>query len=147
MHVAGKAPPAPAWLAGRLRLYTAALQRFWLDQAGQALLVRPIQRVGQDLADLDDRVLSHLVGMPGDSATDRAEEDDVIRAHGLPGRMLLWVADRLQHFETRLILRGGGGPMTRALKEFGRAFRVIEDMLEQPRYLLLALAATFVVIL
>lgn len=147
MHLAGKAPPAPKWLARRGRLYAAALQRFWIDAAGQALLARPVQRFGRDLADLDDRVLSHLVGMPGGSATDRAEEDDVIRAHGLPGRMLLWIADRLQNFETRLILRGGGGPMTRALREFGRAFLVVEEMLEQPRYLLLALAATFVVIL
>jgi NADH:ubiquinone oxidoreductase subunit 5 (subunit L)/multisubunit Na+/H+ antiporter MnhA subunit len=150
MQVAGKAPPAPRWLAGRQRFYNAALQRFWLDSLAQALLVRPVARIGADVRDFDERVLSHLVGMPPqatDRQEDKAEGDDVIRAHGLAGRLLLWIADHLQRFETHLILRGGGGAMSGVLREAGRAFREIERLLEQPRYLLLAVAATFVVIL
>lgn len=150
MQIAGRAPPAPRWLAGRQWLYTAALQRFWVDHLTQALLARPAARIGADMRDFDERVLSHLVGMPRRQAPaveDAATGDDVIRAHGLAGRMLLWIAEKLQRFETHLILRGGGGPMSDALREVGRAFRVVEDLLEQPRYLLLAVAATFVVIL
>lgn len=147
MHLAGRpARPVPGWLAGRRVLYTAALQRFWLEHLAQGLLVRPMQAVGRDMRAFDDEVLSRMVGMPPDEA-DGEEADEVIHGRGLAGRILAWVAGQLQRFETHLVLRGGGGPAERLMRKAGAALLVVEGLLERPRYLLLLVLATFAVIL
>jgi NADH:ubiquinone oxidoreductase subunit 5 (subunit L)/multisubunit Na+/H+ antiporter MnhA subunit len=150
LHLAGAAPRGPAWLTSRQGLWTAALQRWWLDHLAWSVLARPLVSVGHDLRDFDDQVLARIVGMPPESspasATQDTKGDTVIRAHGLAGTLLLWTAGRLQRFETRLIL-GNSGHLAQLLRETGDIFRGIEDLLEQPRYLLLMVAATFVVIL
>jgi NADH:ubiquinone oxidoreductase subunit 5 (subunit L)/multisubunit Na+/H+ antiporter MnhA subunit len=151
MHlVNAKAAPAPAWLAGRQWLYTAALQRFWLDHLALSALIRPAASVGRDMRDFDDNVLSHLVGMPerrraGEESA--AGEDAVIRGHGLAGAFLAWSAERLHRFESHLVMQRGGGPLTRALRSVGDYLLVFEALLERPRYLIVAIVATFVVIL
>jgi len=151
MHLVNeKARPAPAWLAKRQWLYTAALQRFWLEHAAHSTVIRPTVAVGHDLRDFDDNVLSHLVGMPerrraGEESA--AGEDDVIRGHGLAGAFLVWTAERLNRFEANLATQHGGGPLTRAMRVVGDYLLVFEALLERPRYLILAIAATFIVIL
>ena len=149
MHlVSEKAQPAPAWLAGRQWLYTAALQRFWVEHLAAGALIRPAQSVGRDMRDFDDNVLSHLVGMPERRrAGEEAVADDVIRGHGLAGTFLEWTAERLHRFESNLVMQQGGGPLTRALRRIGDYLLVFEALLERPRYLILAIVATFVVIL
>ena len=47
----------------------------------------------------------------------------------------------------RLILEGEGGAMARLLQRVGVALKAIEALLEQPRYLMLMVMATFVVII
>lgn len=145
MHmVSAPAKPVPDWLGRRHGLYVAALQRWWLEHLAEGVLVRPMQAVARDARALDDEVLSRMVGMPENAALAHAN-DEVIRAHGLAGRLLLWVADVLQRFENRLILRTGGDrPALRALAGY---LRKSEALLEQPRYLLLLVLATLVVIL
>jgi hypothetical protein len=153
MHLVNrKAAPAPRWLASRQWLYTAALQRFWLEHFAQSALVRPVQSVGHDMRDLDDKVLSHLVGMPERRRAGAAEQggdgrDSVIRGHGIAGRLLMWCAERLHHLEGYLVLQRAEGPLTRLLRGAGDYLRALEALLEQPRYLILLVAATFVVIL
>jgi hypothetical protein len=149
MHlVSEKARPAPSWLAGRQWLYTAALQRFWIEHLAAGALIRPAQSVGRDMRDFDDNVLSHLVGMPERRrAGEEAVADDVIRGHGLAGTFLEWTAERLHRFESHLVMQQGGGPLTRALRRIGDYLLVFEALLERPRYLILAIVATFVVIL
>lgn len=134
----------PQWLAGNSFLYTAALQRFWIDRLAHGLLTRPTLSLGRDVREFDDRVLDRLLGVPrelpiGSSAT--------VQGHGIAGRTLLRVSNVLQHFETRLVLEGGGGSVGRWLHRLGVALKVIEALLEQPRYLMLMVMATFVVIL
>ncbi len=147
MHlVEGAAPPAPAWLARRQGLFGAALARFWLDPLAQAALLRPLKKIGEDARMLDERVLAPMIGMP-ETARAASVEDEVIRGRGLAGRLLAWLAGRLQRFETHLVMRGGGGPMLELLKRTGGYFRAAEELLEQPRYLLLLVIATFIVIL
>jgi NADH:ubiquinone oxidoreductase subunit 5 (subunit L)/multisubunit Na+/H+ antiporter MnhA subunit len=144
MHlVSAKAPPAPAWLAGQQRLHAAALQRFWLEHLAQGALVRPLRDLGRDLRRFDDKVLAPLVGMPG--GDDRGER--VIRARGAAGALLAWTAGRLHRFESRLLARRGGGFGVRLLRGLGARFLVVEELLERPLYLLIAILATFVVIL
>ena len=149
MHLVNrKAAPPPRWLAGRQWLYTAALQRFWLEHVARHALVRPTQAIGHDMRDLDDRVLSHLVGMPGREYVDaQGGTDEVIRGHGLAGRLLVWAAERCAALEAYLMLHRAEGPLTEVFGRLGGYLRVIESMLEQPRYLLLLVAATFAVIL
>jgi hypothetical protein len=75
-----------------------------------------------------------------------AADDALIRGHGLAGRALLAFAERLQRIENHLLLSGDGGvrPLPAAHRDYAEA---IESLLEQPRYLMLMVMATFVVIL
>lgn len=151
MHlVSSKARPAPGWLAGRQWLYTAVLQRFWLDQLATAALVRPTRAIGRDMRDFDDNVLAHLVGMPARrraGAPEKPATDEVIRGHGMAGAFLVWVAELLHRFESRLVMRQGTGPLVRALRRAGEYLLVFEALLERPRYLILLVLATFAIIL
>jgi formate hydrogenlyase subunit 3/multisubunit Na+/H+ antiporter MnhD subunit len=145
------ARPAPRWLAVRLPLYVAAVQRFALESLIAALVVRPTRALARDLRDLDDRVVSRLVGLPEESALaaarPAADEDSVIRGRGLAGRVLEWVAARLHRFEQRLLMQEGGGGVARTLHRLGRYLLAVETLLERPRYLLLILMITLVAIL
>jgi hypothetical protein len=152
MHlVHGRAAPPPAWLARQQWLYTAALRRFWLEPVVRGVLIRPTLAVGRDLRELDEKVLSHLVGMPAHqrvgTAADRAGADPVILAHGLAGRLLRGCSDLFLQLERYLVLERAEGAFTRLMRRAGGYLQVLESLLEQPRYLVLAIAATFIVIL
>jgi NADH:ubiquinone oxidoreductase subunit 5 (subunit L)/multisubunit Na+/H+ antiporter MnhA subunit len=149
MHlVTKKAKAPPPWFARQQWLYTAALQRFWLEHFARSAVTRPVQAIGHDMRDFDDNVLSHLVGMPErQRAGSRAQGDEVIRAHGLAGRLLFWCAERFTQIEAYLVMRRGESAFTRAMAHVGVYLRVFEALLERPRYLVLAVVATFIVIL
>jgi NADH:ubiquinone oxidoreductase subunit 5 (subunit L)/multisubunit Na+/H+ antiporter MnhA subunit len=153
MHLISQpARPAPNWLAGCQRLYTAALQRFWLEGLGDWLLVRPTQGLARDMRDLDDRVVSRLVGMPEEARVGLADDtrgsrDEIVHGRGLAGAMLEWVADRFYDFERRLVMQESGSKIGRLLGFLGSYLLSVESLLERPRYLLLLIMATFVVIL
>ncbi len=141
-------PPAPAWLRARPRLYTAALQRFWLEGLGDRLLTRPTQALARDMRAIDENVVSRLVGMPeAQRAAALIEKEAVVKGRGLAGELLMWVAERLDRFERNLVLQGGGGKLGEGLARLGAWLKQIESLLEQPRYLLLMIMATLVVIL
>jgi len=149
MHLLrGPAPQAPAWLRDRPRLYTAALQRFWLEGLADQFLTRPTQGLARDMRAIDENVVSRLVGMP---ETQRAAvllgEEGVVKGRGLAGGILEWLADKLDGFERRLVLQGGGGKLGQGLARLGIWLKWVESLLEQPRYLLLLVMATLVVIL
>jgi hypothetical protein len=150
MHMLdGPTPPAPAWLARRGWLYTAALQRFWLEPLADRLLTLPTRGLARDLRDIDENVVSGLVGM---SEAQRAADllspyEEVVKGRGLAGGLLAWSADRLDRFERRLVLEGGGGRLGQGLHRLGVWLRFVESLLEQPRYLLVLIMATVVVIL
>jgi NADH:ubiquinone oxidoreductase subunit 5 (subunit L)/multisubunit Na+/H+ antiporter MnhA subunit len=141
-------PPAPAWLTRRQWLYTAALQRFWIEALSDRLLTQPTRALARDLHAIDENVVSRLVGM---SETQRAAEllapsEEVVKGRGLAGRLLVWSAQRFDRFEQRLVLQGGGH-LGRGLARLGVWLRFVESLLEQPRYLLVLIMATIVVIL
>ncbi|MCP5227667.1 proton-conducting transporter membrane subunit [Accumulibacter sp.] len=143
------ARPVPRWLAGQHWLYTAALQRFWIEALAGSLLTRPTLALGRDVRALDERVIDGLVGTPrGDqgAVAGDASADELIRGHGLAGRTLLLFAERLQALENRLLLSDDDA-MMKPLRLVGRYADAIESLLEQPRYLMLMVMATFVVIL
>jgi NADH:ubiquinone oxidoreductase subunit 5 (subunit L)/multisubunit Na+/H+ antiporter MnhA subunit len=154
MHLLhGPTPPAPAWLRRYPRLYTAALQRFWLEELADQFLTRPTQGLARDMRAIDENVVSRLVGMPesqraavllGEPADGR---NAVVKGRGLAGGLLEWVAGKLDGFERRLVLQGGGGRLGNGLARLGDWLKFVEGLLEQPRYLLVLVMATLVVIL
>jgi NADH:ubiquinone oxidoreductase subunit 5 (subunit L)/multisubunit Na+/H+ antiporter MnhA subunit len=150
MHLVRRpARPLPRWLAERRWLYTAALQRFWIEPLASSLLTRPTLALGRDVRAFDERFLDPLIGAPRDDdeqAIGKAAADELIRGHGLAGRALFNFANRLQRLENRLLLSGDGA-LLHALQRLGHYADTIEALLEQPRYLMLMVMATFVVIL
>ncbi|MBF0332662.1 MAG: hypothetical protein HQL40_03320 [Alphaproteobacteria bacterium] len=162
MHMAeGPARPVPAWLAGRRFLYTAALQRFWLDAASDALLTRPTEKLGADVRRFDERVVDRAVGLPDSVGAVRSlaeweerrsgarpeRDHGVSRGRGMPGRALQWTATALQWFEERLVLQSGGEGLLRVLRHIGGHVVTLDRLASQPRYLVLLIVLTFVVIL
>ena len=138
--------PPPRWLAGRVWLYTAALQRLWLDKLAQILIVQPTVAFSRDLRQLESQFIDRALGDPARSApVDPALP--LVRADGVPGQVLAALAERLHRLENRLLLRGRGGAGERLLRRLGSQLAILEHLLEQPRYLMMAVMATFVVIL
>ena len=132
----------PPSLTQNVPLYTAVLQGFWLDRLARGLLLRPTLSLGHDMRRLDDRVIDRLLGVPQESRRGIA-----MSGNGVAGRALTVLSEWLQLVEDRLVLQSGGGVMTRGLRRVGDAIRVLEGLLEEPRYLMLMVMATFVVIL
>jgi len=143
-----QAPPkeAPAWLRRWQWLYTAALQRFWLDRLGVTLLARPTEAIAQDIRGLEENFIDRALGEPGRGKPLR-EDLPLIAGDGLAGRVLASLAERLQGLEIHLSLRGRGGLAEKLLRRAGAYLNTLESLLEQPRYLMMAVMATFVVIL
>jgi NADH:ubiquinone oxidoreductase subunit 5 (subunit L)/multisubunit Na+/H+ antiporter MnhA subunit len=136
----------PAWLMRNQLLYTAAQQHFWLDRVAQTLLVHPTTSFAHDLRGLEENFIDPLIGQPG-----QGQVVDPVRplvmVDGLPGRALAAVSQLLQQIENRLLLRGRGGAAEMFLRRAGHYLQTLESLLEQPRYLMMAVMATFVVIL
>ena len=132
----------PALLTRSVPLYTAALQGFWLDRLARGLLLRPTLSLGHDMRRIDDQVIDRAIGVPQDPSRVRS-----IVGSGVAGRMLLAGSNLLQQVEDRIVLQAGDGVMARTLRQMGQAIRVLEGLLEEPRYLMLMVMATFVVIL
>lgn len=149
MHLlSAPTPAAPAWLQRHPRLYTAALQRFWLEPLADRLLTRSTQALARDARALDENVISRMVGLPANQrAAALLGDKTVIAGQGLAGRMLAWIADQFDRFEQHLVLQGGGGKLGAGLHQLGQIFKQIENLLEQPRYLLLMVMVTLAVIL
>jgi NADH:ubiquinone oxidoreductase subunit 5 (subunit L)/multisubunit Na+/H+ antiporter MnhA subunit len=150
MHLVGQpARPVPHWLAARPWLYTAALQRFWIESLAHSLLTRPTLGLGRDVRVLDEQVIDRIIGVPLEDAPEDARDtaaDDLIRGHGLAGRFLFKVSEILQQVEARLLL-SGSDVLRQRLRRAGEYMEAIDLLIEHPRYLMLMVMATFVVIL
>ena len=152
--------PVAAWLRRQPRLFSGALQRFWLDQIADWLLVRPTKALARDIHDFDERVVNRAVGLSGSSGAitslaqhqeqqqfGAAGERGIGTGRGAMGRLLQWIASSLYWFEERLVLRSGGEGLLKGINFLGQYIQQIEQLLSSPRYLLLIIMATFVVII
>jgi hypothetical protein len=160
-RVSGPARPVPRWLARSQPLFDAALQRLWLDPLADWLLVRPTESLARDMQTFDEQVVSRAFGLPAPSSALSSLSDfeaqkrgylnlaegNLVRGRGILGRLLEWTASLLYWFEERLVLRSGGEGLLEAIRRVGDYAMRIEDLLSQPRYMLLLIMATFVVIL
>jgi NADH:ubiquinone oxidoreductase subunit 2 (subunit N) len=151
--------PVPAWLGRSRRLYDASLQRFWLDPLADVLLVRPTQGLARDVARFDEEIVQRVAGRPGHEGVigslaewETQQQTGVagpssMEGHGAAGRLLAWLSDLLAWLEQRLVLQAGGASLKERLRPATRPLVQIEQLLAQPRYLLLMIMATIVVIL
>jgi hypothetical protein len=153
--------PAPAWLGRWPWLLQAARQRFWLEPLTDALLTRPTISLAQDVQFFDEQVVTRVAGLPSytrsvsslaqweaiKQRTAQPDTEAVGAATGLAGRVMTWLADQLYWFESRLVLHGGGEGLLKNLRRVGRLLVQIERLLAEPRYLIVLIVITFVVIL
>lgn len=147
LHITRSPPkPAPAWLRHRPWLYTAALERFWVHRLADVLLAQTTVALARDARGFDEHFIDHAIGEPGKGQA-RRQEQPLIVGDGVAGRGLAHAAEMLQELEAHFSLRGRGGVGERLLRRGGRYLQVLENLLEQPRYLMLAVMATFLVIL
>ena len=155
--------PVKALLNKQSWLYTASLQRFWLDPIADWILVRPIKRIAHDTERFDEKVINRIVGLPeqttaitsiadweqqkSNSLSSAHHKQQVSRAHGMAGKLMEKLADMLFWFEEHLVLKSGGEGLLKLLNIIGHYLLQVEELLSQPRYLILIIMATFVVII
>jgi len=165
MHLMNRSPrPVPRWLRRRRWLYTAALQRFWIEHVSDWLLVRPIEALARDTQAFDQQVVNRLVGLPGSigavsslaqwekqkhahSMQLDGDSGDIGKGQGAAGKLMEWIASILHWFEEHLVMKGGEEGIRSIILSIGSALVRVDELLSHPRYLLLMLLITFVVIL
>lgn len=153
------APPAPVWLRQRVGLYNAALHRFWLDPLADWLLVKPTQALSQEAQVFDGHILDKLSGTPGLSSNIASladmqavqqgrlsVENQIGVGSGILGKLMQAIAEQLEWLEKQLLFQQQGGKATLTLEVLGRYLDRIDRLLTQPRYLVLLVAVTLVVI-
>ncbi len=165
MHLMSRSTrPVPRWFRRRRWLYTAALQRFWIEHMTDWLLVRPTEALARDTQAFDQQVVNRLVGLPGSigavsslaqwekqkharSMQLDGDSGDIGKGQGAAGKLMEWIASILHWFEEHLVLQGGEEGIQRILLHAGSVLVKVDELLSRPRYLLLMLLVTFVVIL
>ncbi len=154
------ARPVPVWLSKNKWLYTAALQRFWLDDMADWLLTRPTQALAHEAQAFDEQVIDRMTGMPSQSnmlstlASWEAHQQgrfqlqsEIGIGRGLFGKTMQAIASALHWLEDNLVLKGSGDGLMNSLDYIGHYIEKIDTLLSKPRYLLLLIMATFVIVL
>ena len=153
MHqVSRPARPVTPWLQKSSFLYTASLQRFWLEHLADWFLLRPTDSLSKEVRDFDEKVVHRIIGLPSEQnglegLRQQQWIENVGRARGFSGRLMEMIASTFEWFEEHLILQGGGEGLLKLVNHLGKYMLTIERLLNQPRYLILLIAVTFVVIL
>ena len=154
------APPVPSWLNQKTWLYTAALQRFWLDGIADWLLTKPTKALANEIQIFDEQVVDRITGIPSHSnmlstlshweAQQQGKftiRNEIGTGRGMFGKTLEIFASSLQFLEERLILKSSGEGLMKGMDFVGKYLEVIDRLLTQPRYVLVLIMATFVVVL
>ena len=147
--------PVSPVIANKRWLFTASLQRFWLDPITDRTLVRPVNGLGYDLDRFDKNIIDRAMGDPVSSFTaitsltqheqhDSSKNQNLedvknrfVKGRGIVGKLLEWVANIMNWFEDRLVLRGIGMDMVEIGRRLGQSANTFEQLLLKPRYLVL----------
>ncbi|MEW8125771.1 MAG: hypothetical protein AB2749_11270, partial [Candidatus Thiodiazotropha endolucinida] len=133
----------------------------WLDALSDALLVRPTVSLAKDVQFFDEQIVTRVIGLPvytrsvssltqWEELQKRSSTDQmgaVGQGTGLAGKFMTWLANILYWFESRLVLRGGGEGLLKNFHRVGGVLERVDQLLSKPRYLIVLVVATFVVIL
>ncbi len=154
------ARPVPKWLAKQSWLYNAALQRFWLDSISDWLFTHPTTTIAREVQIFDEQVVDRLTGIQSHanmlSSLSHWEahqqgrlilKTEIGTGSGLFGGFIQGLAAAFYWFEERLILKSSGEGLLKLIRHLGKHMQSIDRLLTQPRYLLLLIMATFVVVL
>ncbi|MDH5633799.1 MAG: proton-conducting transporter membrane subunit [Gammaproteobacteria bacterium] len=155
-----RARQVPDWLQKRQFLYTAAIQRFWLDDFADAMVVRPSGSLASEVKMFDREVIGHLAGFPTQAGTvssigdwEHKKMSGVMTASansselGLLGRIMDRTSRMFHWFEEQLVLKGSGEGLTAVIGKLGAKVQHVEALFCQPRYLWLMILATAIVVL
>lgn len=148
-------------LAKSRRLFTASIQRFWIEQITDWALVRPVQKLAHDLSYFDDFILDKLMGVPvpalnAVSTLAQLEENELaaqleenaekaVHKTGLIGLIMGWFIDWVNWFEGRFVLQGLSRDTLHVGKRFGQLANQFEIIMLRPRYLVLFVFTTLLV--
>jgi NADH:ubiquinone oxidoreductase subunit 5 (subunit L)/multisubunit Na+/H+ antiporter MnhA subunit len=154
--------PVSSAIAGLRWAYIASLQRFWLDQLTDWMLVRPVRRLAHDLSYFDDHVVDQVMGVPVPairtiSSLAQLEEkmlgarldnevDEFAHGSGLAGKLTQWFAAIMHWFEDRFVLPGIGRDAINYGRQLGHAANKFERLILRPRYLVLFVFITLLVV-
>ena len=152
--------PVPHWLRKNKWLHNAALQRFWLDSISDWLFTRPTQALAHDVQLFDEQVVDRITGIPSHSNIVRtlshweAQQqgkitlsNEIGKGRGFLGKTLEWLATISEWFEERLVLKSSGESLLNVINILGRYLEIVDQLLMKPRYAMLLIMATFVLVL
>ncbi|MGR8980734.1 MAG: NADH-quinone oxidoreductase subunit 5 family protein [Gammaproteobacteria bacterium] len=141
--------------------YTLSLHRFWLEQFIDWALVKPVSRLGHDLAYFDDFIVDRVLGSPAPAVRTISslaqieeqkigarldnESDDFADGSGLAGKLTALFANLMHWFENRFVLRGIGSGGLGYGRRFGQAVNEFEILILRPRYLVLFVFITLLI--
>jgi len=140
-------PPPHRWLARSRFLYLATLQRLWLESLIDWLAVKPVQQISRDAQILEAVVVVPAFGSPTDGGAAERNGAAAISASGLAGRLIARLAETLQWFEDKLLLRGAGDRLVRSGRRLGNRLNHLERLLNRPRYTVLLILITLLQVL
>ena len=143
------------WMKRQHWSYAASRLRFRLDQIADWVLVKPVNRLAQDMCYFDDHVVDRLISAPcsavrgfsslfqqseqmtvAQRANDTSTSGDGVK--GPAGKCFERQADITQGLGTHRILRRGTGKYDISfVRRFGRAADRFERRVLKPRYLVL----------
>lgn len=159
--------PVPAWLALQRRVYAAALQRFWIDEVADWGLVRPIQRLAQQLNHFDKQVVDRATGLPVPtvralSSVAQWEERQLgagrflerpanaqDQGQGVVGRLTELIASAFHRFEEQMVFKAVGQGVVAISHRLGQGLSRVERVLRRSWLwvgALVAMAATIIAI-
>jgi len=147
--------PVPQWLQKSKALYIAALQRFWLDSLGDHLLVKPFQKLAQDARLFEEQVIIRISGHPSSShlltrlnaGKDALKQEYANNDIGLLGKIMHILGDLFEWIENKLVLSDTQQRLKQNFKYIGDILENIERRLAEPRYLMLIIVVSFVMVL
>jgi len=133
-------------------LYTASIKRFWLDSLASWLIVKPLKQLSRDARHFDETVVARIVGLPAQASEVTSNDPAESRKHvgfgrGMAGKLMQHLATALAWFEEHLVMKSTGSGLHTMIQHLGQYVLHIENLLSQPRYLIILIIATFVVIL
>ncbi|RTZ64921.1 MAG: hypothetical protein DSZ29_04920 [Aquificaceae bacterium] len=159
-HAQQPARPVPQWLHRDTWLYNAALHRFWLDGISDWLLTKPTHALAHEAQLFDEQVIDRLTGIQSHAnmlstlscweaqqANKVALVDEIGKGNGIFGAFMQVAAAAMHWFEEKLVLRGSGEGLLTLLNYLGKYLENIDKLLMQPRYLLVLIMVTIVIIL
>ncbi|MEO5346664.1 MAG: hypothetical protein H7834_09845 [Magnetococcus sp. YQC-9] len=156
----GVLQPVSKWLAQSHDLHNLALNRAWLDALTDALITRPTLALARDARMFDELVVNRIAGRPLRETllASRAEWNDfsavtdgsgigVTGGRGMLGRLLERTARIFSWVEEQFVLKSSGDGLVKTLSFLGNYLTRAEISLGQPRYLILMIVLTFLIIL